>query len=120
MYPMSDELRLAAGLMSARRYLEAANAYRSIYSSRPEHAAIAASQVGAALFFLRDFRNAIAWYQEAGRLGFDAQMTADNVREAQEAMSKPYTPQVGDVVLVASGELLEYRADGTWKPRTSS
>ena len=119
MYAMNDDLRNAANLLTAGRYLDAANAYRYIHSSQPEHAAMAASQVGAALYFLRDFNEAIAWYEEAGRRGFDPQMTKDNIQEAREAMSAPYVPKVGDVVLVESGELLEYHPDGTWKPHVS-
>ncbi|MEM9188823.1 MAG: hypothetical protein AAGF12_06590 [Myxococcota bacterium] len=113
---MNDDLRNAANLMSSGAFLEAANAYRTIYQTRPDHAAIAASQVGAALFFLRNFNDAIAWYRESGRLGLDPRMVNDNIQEAEEAQRAPYTPKVGDIVLVQTGELLRYDADGTWKP----
>ncbi|MEM9070683.1 MAG: hypothetical protein AAGE52_19405 [Myxococcota bacterium] len=116
MYPMNDDLRQAASMMSAGQYFEAASAFRAIYQSQPDHAAMAASQVGAALFFLRDFKDAIAWYQEAGRLGFDARMIQDNIQEAQQAMNQPYTPNVGDVVLFDNGQLMRFAENGTWQP----
>lgn len=116
-YPgMNDELRRAATLMEERRYVDALTAYRAICEQQPAHAAIAASQVGAAYFFLGRFGDAIQWYQYAGQLGCDPQMVAENVAEAEQARHG-YQPAVGDVVLLDSGELVEFAPDGTWRPR---
>ena len=115
-YPMNDALRHAATLMAGRRWMEAINAYEAICYQQPQHAAMAASQVGAAYFFLNAFSRAIQWYQYAGRSGFDARMTADNIAEAEQAL-RSYRPKVGDLVLTESGELVEYHADGSWRRR---
>jgi tetratricopeptide (TPR) repeat protein len=115
-YPMNDALRQAATLMAERRYLEAIEAYRRIGQTQPEHGAIAASQVGAAYFFLRQYPHAIQWYRYAGQLGFDAQMTADNVAEAETALAG-YRPELGDVALMDDGQVLEYHGEGGWRPR---
>ena len=82
-YPMNDALRHAAPLMAARRWMEASNAYEAICYQQPQRAAMAASQVGAAYFFLSSFSRAIQWYQYAGRSGFDARMTTDNIAEVE-------------------------------------
>ena len=115
---MNDALRDAANLMGAQQYLKAAQAYRHICETQPEHAAIAASQVGAALFFLRNFTEAIQWYEHAGRLGFDAAATQANIEEARAAMAAPYVPTVGDVMMAPHGGLIRYGEDGQWHPHT--
>ena len=117
-YPMNDALRHAATLMGEARWVEAVYAYRAICQQHPEHAAIAASQVGAAYFFLKQYDQAIRWYEYSGQLGFDARMTAENIAEAREAMES-YRPMVGDVALMETGELYEYHADGQWRVRGS-
>ncbi len=116
---MNDALRDAANLMGAQQYLKAAEAYRAICNAQPEHAALAASQVGAALFFLRNFSEAIQWYEYAGQLGFDASMIQSNIEEARAAMAAPYVPTVGDVILAQNGSLIRYGEDGQWHPHSS-
>lgn len=115
-YPsMNDELRRAATAMAEARYVEALELYRAICQQYPAHAAIAASQVGAAYFFLQRFALAIQWYEYSGQLGCDPQMVRDNLVEANEALQN-YRPRLGDVVLTDTGELLEFAADGSWQP----
>jgi tetratricopeptide (TPR) repeat protein len=116
-YPdMTDDLRRAATLLAERRYVEAIYAYRAICESQPQHAAIAASQVGAAYFFLKQYARAIEWYRYSGQLGCDPRMVSDNVGEAEQALAR-YAPAVGDVMLADTGEVYELGADGQWYPR---
>ena len=117
---MTDALRDAANLMGAQQYFAAAQAYRHICETQPEHAAIAASQVGAALFFLRNFTEAIQWYEYAGKLGFDPEATRMNIEEAQAAMKAPWVPTVGDVIMAPHGGLVRYGEDGQWHPHRDS
>jgi hypothetical protein len=93
-HPMNEAMRHAATLMAERRWAEAGAAYEAICRQYPEHAAMAASQVGAAHFFQRSFALAIQWYTYAGSLGFDARMTADNIAEAESAL-RASGPSVG-------------------------
>jgi len=94
-YPMNEAMRHAATLMAEQRWTEAVAAYETICRQQPEHAAMAASQVGAAHFFLRSYALAIQWYEYAASLGFDARMTADNIAEAQTAL-RASAPRSGD------------------------
>ncbi len=113
---MTDDLRRAATLMAEKRYVEAIYAYRTICESQPAHAAIAASQVGAAYFFIKQYARAIEWYRYSGQLGCDPRMVTDNITEAEQALAV-YSPMVGDVMLADTGELYQYGADGGWYPR---
>ncbi len=113
---MNDDLRRAATLMAEQRWIEAIYAYRAICESQPEHAAIAASQVGAAYYFLRQYSRAIGWYRYSALLGCDARMVSENIAEAEEALAS-YVPNVGDVMIADTGEVFEFRADGQWHPR---
>ncbi len=83
---MNDELRAAARLMEQGEYAQAADAYARIASLQPQNAALCFSQVGAALFFLGRFGEAIDWYRKAEQHGFPAEAIADNIREAEQAM----------------------------------
>lgn len=84
---MTPELRAAATLMERSDYAGAITAYMQISASHPEHAALCASQVGAAKFFLGEYADAITWYRKAQELGFPADMIADNIAEAEAAMA---------------------------------
>jgi hypothetical protein len=100
-YPMNEAMRHAATLMAERRWREAGAAYEAICRQYPEHAAMAASQVGAAHFFQHSFALAIQWYTYAGSLGFDAQMTADNIAEAEGEL-RAIGPGVGATAVTPS------------------
>ncbi|MBX7083811.1 MAG: hypothetical protein K1X88_31670 [Nannocystaceae bacterium] len=114
-YPMTESLKAAATLMAEQRHVDAIVAYRRICETEPQHAAMAASQVGAAYFFLHQFDYAIQWYRYAGSLGFDATMTAENIAEAEQA-ARSRRPQIGDIALMDDGQVLQLHGDGTWRP----
>lgn len=109
MYLMNDDMRRAATLLAEKQYIEARDAYRAIYERQPEHKAMAASQVGVALFCLGRFDNAVFWVDEGGRLGVDAQRTALALEAVQRASNaqRAGLPVKGSVVIAC-------RPDGSW------
>lgn len=145
---MSPALIRAAELMAAQRYQESGAAYEAIVATEPQHAAMAASQVGVAHFFLGNYALAIQWYEHAGQLGCDAQMIRENIEEATAMLAsgpgpgpgeREYAitednhawtrvgagewtrydrPWVGDVVLRANGGMWAMGSTG-WAPHTA-
>jgi tetratricopeptide (TPR) repeat protein len=82
------EFNIASGLMLSKRFAESIDAYRALAVKYPEQAGVCESQVGAALYFLDRFDDAIASYLHAITLGVDRSMMDDNVFEACEAIAE--------------------------------
>lgn len=84
----SERINAAARLMTSGRYDEAAAEYHAIGQQYPAERGTCWSQVGAALYFLGRYEEAIQWYEVAEREGADAEMMRMNVDEAREAIAK--------------------------------
>ena len=79
-------INAASGLMASKQYDAAANAFETIAEQAPDMAAVCASQVGAARYFLGQYEAALDQYVRARDLGLDADMMDDNIWEACEAL----------------------------------
>lgn len=86
--PRAQRINAAAGLMLAKRYVEAGAAYEQIAQSSPEDRAVALSQVGVARYFLGKYAEAIAYYEQALAAGADPSTMNDNIQEAREALRR--------------------------------
>ncbi len=84
----SAKINEAARLLTGRKFRDAIVAYERIAEEHPEQRALCESQIGAARFFLGEYRLAIAHYRTAQELGADAEMMADNIEEAEAALRK--------------------------------
>ena len=62
--------------------------YVDVGRAFPERAGTAASQIGAAQYFLGRYEQAIASYRHALDLGEDPDMMRENIVEAEEALRK--------------------------------
>lgn len=83
---LSDQLNAAAQLMTGGFYEESMDAYLHIAAHYPEEAGLCYSQVGAALYFLGRYDEAISYYQSAISYGADPGMMQDNIDEAVAAL----------------------------------
>jgi hypothetical protein len=86
--PVSARINAAARLMTSRRWDEAAAEYHAIGTAHPEQRGTCWSQVGAALYFLGRYDEAIQWYEAAAREGADAEMMRMNIDEARETIAR--------------------------------
>lgn len=82
----SARVNQAAKLLVGKKYTEAIQAYQEVAQDFPDRAGVAASQIGAALYFLGRFDEAIAEYRRAVTLGESADMMRDNIEEAEAAL----------------------------------
>ena len=74
--------------MTSKRWDDAAAEYHAIGTAHPEERGTCWSQVGAALYFLGRYEEAIQWYEAAAREGADAGTMRMNVDEAREALGR--------------------------------
>ncbi|MEM8534842.1 MAG: tetratricopeptide repeat protein [Chloroflexota bacterium] len=82
------KINYAARLMTSQQYELCIQAYEKIAEDHPEERATCESQIGVAHFFLGDYEKAIQFYKQALEHGEDADMMADNIAEAEEALAK--------------------------------
>jgi tetratricopeptide (TPR) repeat protein len=80
----------ACALMLDRKFEETIAAYRAMARQFPADEGLCEAQIGAALFFLDRYDDAIAAYLKALALGQDAVMMAENVFEACEALAQQH------------------------------
>ena len=78
----------AARLLVGGRYEEAIAAYKAIGEAQPDKRALAAGQIGAALYFLGRYEEALTWYRTSAEWGEDPAMVRDNIEEAEAALRK--------------------------------
>jgi TolA-binding protein len=86
--PRAQRINAAAGLMLEKRYAEAEAAYQVIAQTSPPDRADALAQIGVARFFLGQYADAIAFYEQALAAGADAGMMNDNIQEARQALGQ--------------------------------
>ncbi|MDQ3035527.1 MAG: tetratricopeptide repeat protein [Myxococcota bacterium] len=86
--PVSMRINEAARLMTSGDYEACAAAYHAIAESHPEERGTCWSQIGAALYFMGRYEEAIQWYEAALREGADASDMRDNIDEARAALAK--------------------------------
>lgn len=75
-------------LIPNQKFTEAVAAFEALAREFPHRADDCASQIGAALYFLGRYEEAIAHYRKALELGADRAMMNDNIVEAEEAIRK--------------------------------
>ena len=80
---VSDKINAAARLLMAGQYQGAIDAYNTIAQQHPETTGTCYGQIGAALFFLQQYPQAIQYYQAAKQYGEDPAMMDENIAEAQ-------------------------------------
>lgn len=80
---VSDKINAAARLLMAGQYQAAIDAYATIAQQHPETTGSCYGQIGAALFFLKQYPQAIQYYQAAKQYGEDPTMMDQNIAEAQ-------------------------------------
>ncbi len=80
------KINAAARLLTAREFERSIEAYQAIAREHPERRDDCESQIGAAHFFLGNYEEAIRHYEAALAAGADAEMMADNIQEAREAL----------------------------------
>lgn len=85
---VSQKINAAARLLTSGAHQEAAEAYRTIAEAHPEERGTCYSQIGAALYFLKEYQTAIEWYKAAENHGADPRMMKDNIEEALEAIAR--------------------------------
>lgn len=83
---LSQQINAAAGLMLDRRYEECIAAYQAIADAHPEQRGTAYGQIGAALYFLGRYEEAIQHYEQALALGEDPEGMRENIEEARQAL----------------------------------
>ena len=77
------KINAAAQLLLTGQYQAAIDAYQAIAREHPETTGTCYGQVGAALFFLQQYPQAIAWYEAAKQYGADVTAMNENIAEAQ-------------------------------------
>ena len=85
---VTAKMNQASELLLSRQYAQAADAFRTIAEQHPEERGDCYGQVGAAIYFLGRYEEAIAWYEAALAAGADPSMMQDNIAEAREALAK--------------------------------
>lgn len=80
----------ACALMLDQKFEETIVAYRAMARQFPADEGLCEAQIGAALFFLGRYDDAIAAYLKALALGQDAAMMAENVFEACETLAQQH------------------------------
>jgi tetratricopeptide (TPR) repeat protein len=87
----SDDLQsksnFAASLMMSGQFDLCIKAYQKIADQYPERLGMCEAQIGAALYFLGHYEEAIRYYKQALGHGADADMMQDNIEEAEEAIA---------------------------------
>lgn len=81
-------MRQASLLMTGQKFEESIQAYLKLADEFPEQKDMYLSQVGVGYFFLGQYDEAISFYMEAYREGYDKDMSDDNVWEACEKIYK--------------------------------
>lgn len=80
---VDGKVNAAAQLLLGGQYQACIDAYNLICQQHPEQAGTCYGQIGAALFFLKRYPEAIQYYQAAKQYGADATMMDENIAEAQ-------------------------------------
>jgi len=80
---LSDKINGAARLLMSGQYQGAIDAYNAIAQQHPETTGTCYGQIGAALFFLKQYPQAIQYYQAAKQYGEDPATMDENIAEAQ-------------------------------------
>jgi tetratricopeptide (TPR) repeat protein len=75
-------------LIPNQKFAEAVTTFEALAREYPERAGTAYSQVGAALYFLGRYEEALVHYRRALELGKDVRTMNDNIVEAEEAIRK--------------------------------
>jgi tetratricopeptide (TPR) repeat protein len=84
----NELLKNASSLLTNGYFEDAVEAYQQMAEEFPEKKGLYQSQVGAAYYFLGDYKKAIEYYVSAMNNGFDRQMSEDNIWEASEELYK--------------------------------
>lgn len=82
------KVNAAARLMTSGQFEACIQAYEQIAAAHPVEKSTCEGQIGAAYYFLGQYEKAIEYYQRALENGADAEMMADNIQEAREAIAK--------------------------------
>jgi hypothetical protein len=80
---VSDKINAAAQLLMAGQYQAAMDAYGAIAQQHPETTGTCYGQIGAALFFMQHYPQAIQYYEAAKHYGEDPAAMDANIAEAQ-------------------------------------
>ena len=80
---ITAKINAAAQLLVGGDYRGAVDAYLAIAQAHPERTGVCYSQVGAALFFLGYYADAIQYYEAAKQHGADPRMMDENIAEAR-------------------------------------
>ena len=90
--PAADEaerrFREANHLMAEGAFSEAISALQALAQEAPTRRGDCENNIGACLFFMGRYAEAIKHYRLAGKHGFDPAMVEDNIKEAEEALAK--------------------------------
>lgn len=78
-------VNLGGKLLMSQKYIEAIEVFTELGERFEGRRGDAANNIGAAYFFLRQYDEAIVWYQRSLAYGFDAGMVRDNILEAEQA-----------------------------------
>lgn len=81
-------MRQASGFMTSGKFNESRELYQKLAENYPDKKGLYLSQVGASLYFLQEYEQAINTYVEARNNGADASMMDDNIWEACETIYK--------------------------------
>ena len=84
---VGEKMEAAALLMKNQRFGACIEAYQLVSEEHPEEAGTCHGQMGAAYYFLGQYKPAIIHYKRALLLGEDAPMMRENIEEARDAMS---------------------------------
>lgn len=83
---LSQQINAAASLMLDRRYDDCIAAYRTLAEAHPDQRGLAYGQIGAALYFLGRYEEAIQHYEQAMAHGEDPATMRENIQEARDAL----------------------------------
>ncbi len=84
---VDDKINAAAKLLLASQYQASIDAYLEIARVHPERTGTCYGQIGAGLFFIRQYERAIEYYEAAKQHGANPRMMDENIAEARAALA---------------------------------
>ena len=85
---VDNKFNQASLLLTSGKYNECIKAYMTLAAQHPDRKGDCAGQIGAAMYFLGDYKNAVKYYKVAKKYGADAESMDYNIQEAKEAYYK--------------------------------